>query len=338
MGSEFDRPTRRDSRSCSPNLLLSPPANTGSHIFCTGSVIQRKRSRIRRIALAFPREDWRSRDSLFCGAGSLIIIAVALWIHHAISPTPKIWPVNNAIVALDFGPRILTALWVQYLYVFKTLVPITLSPDYSFNQIPPVMGLDDLRAWGGIVLVSGAIFSAMCWRKFRAPILAYAILFSSTANVLFPIETIMGERLVYMPSLAMALLLAILLVRSRHWKIVLLAVALVFGARTAVRNLDWLNEERFIIKRAETSPNNAFAQLVVGIVREHAGNYIGSVEAYDRAIAILPSWPIAHCRRANALRHLGRRSEAKQSYEECQRLDEYRDPPPSDVRAYIEGK
>jgi hypothetical protein len=60
--------------------------------------------------------------------------------------------------------------------------------------------------------------------EFRPPVLAYAILFSPTANILFPIGTIMGERLVYAPSLGLALLLGILLARSRHWKIVLVAV------------------------------------------------------------------------------------------------------------------
>ena len=38
----------------------------------------------------------------------------------------------------------------------------------------------------------------------------------------------MGERLMYAPSLGLALLLAILLARTRRWKIVLIAVALIF--------------------------------------------------------------------------------------------------------------
>jgi hypothetical protein len=76
------------------------------------------------------------------------------------------------------------------------------------------MGLDDGRALAGLALAGGALF--LLWRRpqFRAPVLAYAILFSPTANVLFPIGTIMGERLAYAPTLGIALLLAILLART----------------------------------------------------------------------------------------------------------------------------
>jgi hypothetical protein len=35
----------------------------------------------------------------------------------------------------------LSALWVRCLYVFKTILPITLSADYSYKHIRLVMGL-----------------------------------------------------------------------------------------------------------------------------------------------------------------------------------------------------
>jgi Domain of unknown function (DUF1736) len=193
-------------------------------------------------------------------------------------------------VSVDVVHGIFTALWVQCLYVFKTLVPISLSADYFFGQIPLVKGLDDWRAWAGLILVSGAVFLALRWREFRAPILVWAILFSSTANILFRIEVIMGERLAYAPSIGVALLLAILLAQSRHWKVVLVVVALGFGARSIVRNLDWLNEERFVTKMAETSPNSTYAQYHFGVLRSQKGDDAGAIEAYDRSIAIYPAF------------------------------------------------
>ena len=161
---------------------------------------------------------------------------------------------------------------MQCLYLFKTLLPITLSADYSYKQIRLVMGLGDWRAWVGLALAGGALFLALRRPEFRPPVLAYAILFSPTANILFPIGTIMGERLAYAPSLGLALLLAILAARSRHWKIVLIAVALVFAARTAIRNLDWLNAERFYTKLAETSPNSAKSHYSIGVLLAARGD------------------------------------------------------------------
>jgi tetratricopeptide (TPR) repeat protein len=165
------------------------------------------------------------------------------------------------------------------------------------------------------------MYLALRTREFRAPVLAYAVLFSSTANMLFPIGTFMGERLAYLPSVGVALILAILLAQTRHWKSVLMVVALIFGARTAVRNLDWLNADRFYTKLVQTSPNSAKAYYFYGTLRSARGDDVGAVEAYDRAIAIYPAYSEAFHNRGNALVRLGRREEAMASYRACLRFD-----------------
>lgn len=272
------------------------------------------------LPLIFPRKEGRSRDSLLTAVGAGVIIAAALLAHHAVSRSSQFSPMDNPMELVDAGRRILTALWVQCLYVFKTLLPITLSADYSYKQIRLVMGPGDWRAWVGLALAGGAFFLALRRPEFRPPVLAYAILFSPTANLLFPIGTIMGERLVYAPSLGLALLLALLLARSRHWKIVLVAVALVFAARTSVRNLDWLNAERFYTKLVETSPDSAKSHYSIGVLRSANGDDVGAIEAYDRAIAIFPAYAEAYRNRGNALARLGRRAEAMASYRDCLRF------------------
>ena len=157
-----------------------------------------------------------------------------------------------------------------------------LAADHPFGRLllqadPPGDGTWRLARVGGAGVAGGALFLA--WRRleFRPPVLAYAILFSPTANILFPIGTIMGERLLYAPSLGLAMLLGILLARTRHWKIVLLAVVLIFGGRTAVRNLDWLNAHRFYAKLVETSPESAKAHYSIGVVRSADGDDVGAI-------------------------------------------------------------
>lgn len=272
------------------------------------------------LPLVLPRKGARLRDSLLVAGGAAVIIAAALAAHQAVSRSSQIPAIDNPMALVDTGRRILTALWVQCLYVFKSVAPITLSADYSYKQIPLVMGLGDWRAWMGLALAAGALFLAVRRREFRAPVFAWAILFSPTANLLFPIGTIMGERLAYAPSLGLALLLAILFVRSRHWKAALIAVALVFAARTAVRNLDWLNSERFYTKLVETSPASAKSHYSIGVERAAKGDDIGAIEAYDRAIAIFPAYGEAYRNLGNAQARLGRREEAMVSYRQCLRF------------------
>lgn len=273
------------------------------------------------IPLAFPHKNWRSRESWLAAAGAAMVGAAALLAHHIVAVGAFIPAIDNPMGLVGAGPRIFTALWVQCLYLFKTVLPITLSADYSYKQVRLVMGLDDPRAWAGLALAGGAILLAWRSRQFRAPVLAYAILFSSTSNVLFPIGTIMGERLAYVPTLGVALLLAILLAGNRHWKAVLIAVGLFFGARTVMRNLDWLNADRFYTKMLETSPNSAKAYYFYGILRAARGDDLGAIQAYDRAIAIFPAYSEAFHNRGNSFARLGRREEAMASYRQCLRFD-----------------
>jgi|HubBroStandDraft_6_1064221.scaffolds.fasta_scaffold28580_3 tetratricopeptide (TPR) repeat protein len=273
------------------------------------------------LPVVFPRKDWRSRDSKIVATGAGVIIVAALLAHRVLSRSSLIPPIDNPMALIDAGQRVLTALWIQCLYLFKTLLPITLSADYSYKQIRLVMGPEDWRAWMGLALAAGAIYLVVRWPESRPPVLAYAVLFSPTANILFPIGTIMGERLMYAPSLGLALLLAILLSRTRRWNIVLLAVALIFGARTAVRNLDWLNPERFYTRLAQTSPDSAKSHYSVGVMHAASGDDVGAIEAYDRAIAIFPAYAEAYRNRGNSLARLGRNAEAMDSYRSCLRFD-----------------
>ena len=273
------------------------------------------------LPLAFPRRRPRLRNSWLVAAGAAAIIAAALIAHNVLSRSSQIPPVDNPTALVDAGKRWITALWIQCLYLSKAIAPLTLSADYSYKQIPLVMGLDDWRAWAGLALAASAIWVA--WRKpeFRGPVLAYAILFSPTANLVFPIGTLMGERLMYAPSLGLALLLAILLARTHYWKPLLIAVALVFAARTAVRNLDWLNSKRFYEKLVETSPNSAKSHYSIGVEIAAAGDDIRAIQEYDRAIEIFPAYAESYRNRGNALARLGRREEAMASYRQCLRFD-----------------
>jgi hypothetical protein len=273
------------------------------------------------LPLAFPRKRPRLRDSWLPAIGAAAIVGAAIIAHNILSRSSQIPPIDNPTSLVDAGRRWLTALWVQCLYLSKAIVPITLSADYSYKQIRLVMGLDDWRAWAGLALAAAAVYTAWRRSELRPAVLAYAILFSPTANFIFPIGTIMGERLMYAPSLGLALLLAVFLARTRYWKPALIAVALVFAARTGVRNLDWLAPQRFYAKLVETSPNSAKAHYSIGVNYAADGDDNRAIPEYGRAIEIFPAYAEAYRNRGNALARLGRREEAIASYRQCLRFD-----------------
>ena len=252
-----------------------------------------------------------AHQELITAALAAAVVAGNLLAHRAVTRSGVIPPIDNLMAQLDPVHRILTALWVQCLYLFKTVVPIWLSADYSYQEIPLVMSLGDGRAWAGLALLTLA--GILVWRsaRLRPAVLTYAVLFSATANVIFPIGTMMGERLAYAPSIGVALLLAIPLVRMRHWKAVLLAVTLLYGGRTVVRNLDWRNRDVFYTRLVETSPSSAKSHYLYGDLLSARGDDTGAVAAYERGIAIFPAYT-GHWRAslANALIRQGQQEKA----------------------------
>jgi tetratricopeptide (TPR) repeat protein len=277
--------------------------------------------------------------------GAVAILGAALIARQLVSPGPSfIPPIDNPSALLPVWPRILTALWVQVLYLAKSSVPIVLSADYSYKSIPLVMDLTDWRAWPSVLLTI-LIVVFLYWRPggdrrntkdtllFRmrpvvaAAVVIWMVLFSPTANILFPIGTMMAERLAFAPSLAIALLCAaaINIVRERAGigiaGIALLVLLAVFGLRTVVRNHDWHDADRFYRILVRTAPGSCKSHYFYGILLASAGDDLGAIGEYDRAIAIFVGYSEAYQNRGNALARLGRYREAMESYRLCLRFD-----------------
>jgi tetratricopeptide (TPR) repeat protein len=117
---------------------------------------------------------------------------------------------------------------------------------------------------------------------------------------------------------------AMLLVRVRPpvaFPAALVAIALAFGARTAVRTMDWRDADAFYPKLVETAPQSARAWYSLGVLHVARGRDAEALPAFDRAIAIFPAYPEAFNNRGNVLVSLGRLEEAKASYREALRFD-----------------
>src|SRR5262249_41187227 len=118
------------------------------------------------------------------------------------------FPVENPLRAAALGPRLLTATSVIGRYVEVLAFPVHLRSDASFDEIPLVRSPLDPGFAAGIVAIVGLL--AVAWRGLRpgdaaglAPLLALGPL-AVVANLLQPIGTIYGERLLYLPALGLA--------------------------------------------------------------------------------------------------------------------------------------
>lgn len=208
---------------------------------------------------------------------------------------------DNPLAQLPASWRVLNALRVAWKYVGLQLDPAKLSCDYSFNQIPVYR---DLLHTGpaalGAVLALGAWIWAIRKEK-RAWVLAGGIYFAAfavTANISKSTGTIMGERLAYLPSAGLCLLLAVSWnwLRDRQRTLALASLSLVlaaFAGRTLVRNQDWKSNLALYSAAAATVPRSAKMHACLGGAYMATKQYDLARRELQTALRILPDYPDA---------------------------------------------
>jgi tetratricopeptide (TPR) repeat protein len=169
--------------------------------------------------------------------------------------------------------RLWTAAEIFAIYLRLLLYPATLSADYSYRQVALIDG-PNLAAVVGMCAAVG-LCTGFAWAvRRRAPAIVFAIGFFAVAyslvsNLLIPLQVLVAERLMYLPSVGFCVAVAYLwVVCSRRvqaavstaWlrraPAALLAVILVlYSVRTFVRNLDWRDNRTLYAATVAASPD-----------------------------------------------------------------------------------
>jgi tetratricopeptide (TPR) repeat protein len=230
---------------------------------------------------------------------------------------------DNPLVALAPSAHLMTATKVIGLYAWRLLVPLRLSADYSYQQIAPVTSVVDAQFIGGLVVLLG-VPAVGWWARRRAPAVAFAmgfmaLTFALVSNLLFPIGTIMGERLLYLPSAGFCLLLGVLLERATTARVRRLVLPLglvlaLYAVRTWTRNVVWHDPLVFFSTMVGDAPRSARSHRELGTVLAAAGRFDESRREFDRALAIKPGDPATLYNLGNALAQAQQVEEAVDAY------------------------
>jgi tetratricopeptide (TPR) repeat protein len=140
--------------------------------------------------------------------------------------------------------------------------PLRLSADYAPDQFVPSTALDAGHA-AGALLVAAIVVAAWRLRRtvpgFTAGIAWFLVAAAVASNVPFATGVVVGERLLYLPSVGAALAIGALWERRPRgrvlWPATALALALL-GARTLARIPVWSTQERFLAARAADAPRS----------------------------------------------------------------------------------
>lgn len=224
----------------------------------------------------------RIRMAAFGCLATALPIALMLWQRATVlaAALPPRIPFTDNPAA---GASIVTPLSVMGRYIALLAWPARLSADYSWAQIQP-----GHAEWYALLLLP------LVFVPRRRPALFVAaaafLAFLPAANLLFPIGTIMAERFLYLPSIAIAVL-AVFLLRGKLVWIAPLLIA-VCAARTAVRNTDWRDDRTMAESLVRTSPESFKGHRLLAweLFQAHAGIDDVIAEA-ERSLAPLVGLP-----------------------------------------------
>ena len=240
---------------------------------------------------------WRARMANYQAAAlPCLVFLYVRGLVLAQTPAVVIPYADNPLTGADFWTGRLTAVRVIGKYVGLLLWPGALSADYSYNQVP-MFRAGDMTAIAGVAIALALAGAAVWAFRRHKPVFFFLALFfvalAPTSNVFLPIGTIMAERFLYLPALALAGCVAIGLgaasrrLPARAAPALAGAICAAFAVRTYVRNLDWATEQTLMTSAAESAPAAFRPHVVLATLLSDGA----AVAQADRARAILDPLP-----------------------------------------------
>jgi protein O-mannosyl-transferase len=254
---------------------------------------------------------WNERKQLrglILGCAAIAPPLLVMWYVRAMifaASQPAQFPfVDNPLMGASFVASRLTAVAVMARYLWRLVMPLTLSTDYSYAQIPLASGtLRDWIAW--IVVAAVVIAVASQFRRNRLIFFfgAFALVcFLPTSNLMIRIGTIMAERLMYLPAVGFVLCVVVIFYsigERMHAPMfapaAIFLIIVAFAARTWIRNEDWQDDLTLATATARSSPESFRGHYDLALAldqSDHTRSNINQViDEMEKSMAILNSLP-----------------------------------------------
>lgn len=214
--------------------------------------------------------------------------------------------VINPLAYVSIKERIFTSFLHIFLYLKKTIYPVDLSPDYSFNQIPAIQNLfaSPGALIGLLFLIAVTLFFIFGNRVVKIVTVLFLGPVFLITNIAWLATGAMAERFWYFPSVGLAMLVAIgvdKIWQYKNFKFIVLGLSapiLIWYSFLIIKqNKVWLNERALFTHAVEKSPNSVWARtslaasyLSSGEVEKARNELEAGLKIYDKDPRILMHW------------------------------------------------
>ena len=229
-----------------------------------------------------------------------------------------------ADVAVEPMARVTMSLYGAAFYLWKTLVPFGLAPQYAWRTVPDA--LDPILLLGGGVAI--AVTGAVTWAAVRRGMLGPAVAWFSYIVVLLPVLSLLrydpqqfvADHHSYLATLGFAALGAALFLRwftpERSLLVggCALAFTLLLCERTVAQIGVWRDSTTLWTHTLSVSPSSIVARNNLGRVLAREGKTDAAVEHFREAIRIQPEYAHARYNLGNVLMQADELAEAEQHF------------------------
>jgi tetratricopeptide (TPR) repeat protein len=275
------------------------------------------------------------------------VVTYVLFRQQVFAETKPIYTlgvIDNLMVnAPDGLTRFATAVRILGKYLVYSVFPYQQVSDYSWHQLTLAGISDPLFILSFIIYTSMILVSVLFFRKKGVMVfgwLFFLLTISIYSNLFFLIGSAFGERFLFLPSLGICILMVLVVFKMTKSEITspglslkryissnrlaimfILAVTVVFSAKTIKRSAAWKDARTLFTNDVQQSPNSARLHMQMGTVwRDLARKEQEPVErealvrralgCYRRSLEILPSFPEAQEQIGLAWYMLGQRDMA----------------------------
>ena len=229
-----------------------------------------------------------------------------------------------ADVAVEPLARVTMSLYGAAFYLWKTVVPFGLAPQYAWRAAPDA--LDPILLLGGVFAL--VITAAVIWAALKRGILGPAVAWFSYIVVLLPVLSLLrydpqqfvADHHSYLATLSLAALGAGLFLRwfTPERSLVVggcaLAFTLLLCERTVAQIGVWEDSKTLWTHTLSVSPSSIVARNNLGLALAEAGETDEAVEHFRHAIRIQPEYAHARYNLANVLMQGDELTEAEQHF------------------------
>ncbi len=260
-------------------------------------------------------------------AASVAALLLRFWAIGATAISGNADLMNNPFVLAIGSQKAGTIAFTLLKYLQLWIFPLHLTNDYYPFQIA-YHRLGNPMALAGILLYAmmllGGFIGFFKRKLFPAFILMYCFAMLPVSNIFFPVGTFMNERFLYIPSMALAIASAWLLIKLclmvykktgsvswwSYWKRMPLTALFVFAMltllalKTVKRNPDWKNNQTLFlhdvnISSASAKANNAAGGMLYDMAQQNPDKqnarfqYNQSKIYLEKAVKIYPAYAAA---------------------------------------------